>query len=91
MVKSRIIRSMAAAGAAMMMATNAEAAPEAQSLGIEDVLTAGWEVAGYASNADNRSTFVLFKKAGEHFLIQCLVGYDVTREPHVFRNCYELH
>ncbi|MBX9683940.1 MAG: hypothetical protein K2X41_09145 [Hyphomicrobium sp.] len=60
------------------------------SLTIEDVIADGWEVAGYASNFDARSTFILFKKPGARYLIQCLAGYDVTRQPRVFRNCYEL-
>jgi hypothetical protein len=57
---------------------------------IEHLLKSGWEVAGYASNSDNRSTFILFKKPGETYLVQCLTGYDVTREPRVFENCYRL-
>lgn len=65
-------------------------ADPSKSLSVEDALRDGWKVAGYASNSDNRSTFILFDKPGEHYLIQCLAGYDVTREPRVFRNCYEL-
>jgi hypothetical protein len=57
---------------------------------IEQLLKSGWDVAGYASNSDNRSTFILFKKPGETYLVQCLTGYDVTREPRVFENCYRL-
>ncbi len=60
------------------------------SLTIEEVLADGWEIAGYASNFDARSTFILFKKPGARHLVQCLAGYDVTRQPRVFRNCYEL-
>jgi hypothetical protein len=57
---------------------------------ISQLLKSGWEIAGYASNSDNRSTFILFKKAGEAGLVQCLAGYDVTRSPRVFENCYRL-
>lgn len=64
--------------------------PGGESLAIDELLKSGWEVAGYASNFDSRSTFILFKKAGVPYLVQCLAGYDVTREPRVFRNCYEL-
>lgn len=57
---------------------------------IEQLLKSGWEVAGFASNADNRSTFILFRNPGQTYLVQCLAGYDVTREPRVFENCYRL-
>ena len=57
---------------------------------IEELLKSGWEVAGFASNVDNRTTFILFKKAGEDHLVQCLVGYDVTRSPRTFNHCYAL-
>ncbi len=57
---------------------------------IEQLLQSGWEVAGYASNADNRSTFILLKNSAQHYLVQCLTGYDVTRTPRVFQNCYKL-
>jgi hypothetical protein len=57
---------------------------------IEQLLQSGWEVAGYASNADNRSTFILFKNSAQPYLVQCLTGYDVTRTPRVFQNCYKL-
>ena len=69
--------------------TIANAEPDAE-LSIEGILKSGWYVAGYASNADNRSTFILFKKPGETYLIQCLTGYDVTREPQIFEHCYRL-
>jgi hypothetical protein len=57
---------------------------------IEQLLQSGWQVAGYASNADNRSTFILFKNSAQPYLVQCLTGYDVTRTPRVFQNCYKL-
>ena len=57
---------------------------------IEQLLKSGWEVAGYSSNSDNRSTFILFKNSAQPYLVQCLAGYDVTRTPRVFENCYKL-
>ena len=57
---------------------------------VEEPLKSGWQVAGYASNFDNRSTFILFKNPNETYLVQCLTGYDVTRSPRVFHNCYRL-
>ncbi len=65
-------------------------APDDATITIEDLLKSGWEIAGYASNLDSRTTFILFKKTGENSLVQCLVGYDVTRSPRVVRNCYRL-
>jgi hypothetical protein len=64
--------------------------PGADAITIEQLLKSGWEVAGFASNADNRSTFILFRNPGQTYLVQCLAGYDVTREPRVFENCYRL-
>ena len=64
--------------------------PGEAAISIEDLLKSGWEIAGFASNLDSRTTFILFKKAGENSLVQCLVGYDVTRTPRVVRNCYRL-
>jgi hypothetical protein len=83
---------VAAVAIAALYATGAAAEdkPAGDSLGIADVLKSGWEVAGYASNTDHRSTFILFRKPGENYLVQCLAGYDVTRAPRIFRNCYEL-
>ena len=84
--------------AAALMMTAAIVQPRAETalpveeaaISIEDLLKSGWEIAGYASNLDSRTTFILFKKAGENSLVQCLVGYDVTRSPRVVRNCYRL-
>ncbi len=68
----------------------AEAATDEPAGSIEQLLKSGWEVAGYASNADNRSTFILLKNSAQPYLVQCLAGYDVTRTPRVFQNCYKL-
>lgn len=83
------IAALMIAGALPATARKSHAAGSS-SLTIESILKAGWEIAGYAGNFDNRATFILFKKPGEAYLIQCLAGYDVTRATRVFSNCYEL-
>ena len=75
--------------AAILTATGAAAA-QAQ-LTIERLVGEGWEIAGYASGYDNRSTLILFRHKDKTYLIQCSTLYDVTREPRVNVNCYELH
>jgi hypothetical protein len=85
------IASVLIAGFFIASSVRAEEAVDESAGSIAQLLKSGWEVAGYASNSDNRSTFILFRKAGEASLIQCLVGYDVTRSPRVFENCYRLH
>jgi hypothetical protein len=57
---------------------------------IEDLLKAGWQVAGYTGAFDERSAFILFKHPSEQYLVQCRAGYDVTRSPREFSNCYKL-
>lgn len=57
---------------------------------IETLLKGGWEIAGYVSTGDNRSSLTLFKHPGETYLVQCLTGYDVTRTPRVYTHCYKL-
>lgn len=89
-------RSVAAAALIMNMGAISESRadpaglPDDAAISIEELLKSGWEIAGFASNLDSRTTFILFKKAGENSLVQCLVGYDVTRSPRVVRNCYRL-
>jgi hypothetical protein len=62
-----------------------------EEISIEGLLKAGWQIAGYASTFDNRSTFILFRHADETYLVQCQAGYDVTRTPRIFSHCYKLH
>ncbi|HEX9169951.1 MAG TPA: hypothetical protein VF886_13685 [Roseiarcus sp.] len=57
---------------------------------IEQLLAQGWEIAGYASGYDNRTSLILFRHAGTNALVQCGVLYDVTRNPRTVVNCYEL-
>jgi hypothetical protein len=59
-------------------------------LTIEQLLTQGWEIAGYASGYDNRTSLILFRHPGENKLVQCGILYDVTRNPRTVVNCYEL-
>ena len=57
---------------------------------ITELLRQGWEIAGYTSTADNRSALILFKKAGEPYLVQCATLYDVLRAQRSVINCYVL-
>ncbi len=67
------------------------AVPIAESpLSIEQLLSQGWEIAGYASGYDNRTSLILFRHAGTNELVQCGVLYDATRNPHTIINCYAL-
>jgi hypothetical protein len=70
------------------MLTAASAAE--QPLRINQLLEQGWEIAGYASGYDNRTSLILFRKLGVNALVQCSVLYDLTRNPRTIVNCYEL-
>jgi len=59
-------------------------------LTIDQLLAQGWEIAGYASGYDNRTSLILFRHTGVNALVQCGVLYDVTRSPRTIINCYEL-
>jgi hypothetical protein len=59
-------------------------------LTIEQLLAQGWEIAGYASGYDNRTSLILFRHPGVNKLVQCGILYDVTRTPRTVVNCYEL-
>ncbi|SDO48543.1 hypothetical protein SAMN05216360_12414 [Methylobacterium phyllostachyos] len=67
------------------------AAAAEQPLSIERLRADGWEIAGYTGTFDNRSSLILFRKQDRSHLVQCSVLYDVTRNPRVVTNCYELH
>ena len=73
---------------ATMLASSALAA-EAP-LTVDQLLAQGWEIAGYASGYDNRTSLILFRHQGVNALVQCGIGYDVTRNPRTIINCYEL-
>jgi hypothetical protein len=74
---------------ATMLAASALAAAETP-LTINQLLTQGWEIAGYASGYDNRTSLILFRHPGVNALVQCGILYDVTRNPRTVVNCYEL-
>jgi hypothetical protein len=65
-------------------------AAAATPLTIEQLLAQGWEITGYASGYDNRTSLILFRHQGENKLIQCGILYEVTRNPRTVVNCYEL-
>ncbi len=75
---------------ATMLAACGIAAAQAPPLAIEQLLAQGWEIAGYASGYDNRTSLILFRHAGTNALVQCGVLYDVTRNPRTIVNCYEV-
>jgi hypothetical protein len=57
---------------------------------IGELLKTGWQIAGYSQAFDNRSTFILFRHPEQNYLVQCRVGYDVTRTPSTYSICYKL-
>jgi len=59
-------------------------------LTVERLLAEGWEIAGFASGYDNRTSLILFRHPGQNALVQCGILFDVTRNPHTIVNCYEL-
>jgi len=74
---------------AMMLAASSLAAAEIP-LTIDQLLAQGWEIAGYASGYDNRTSLILFRHPGVNALVQCGILYDVTRAQRTVINCYEL-
>ncbi len=89
-ITTALIFAVAALMLAPAASVRADTAPDESAGSIEQLLKSGWEVAGYSSNSDNRSTFILFKNPAQSYLVQCLAGYDVTRSPRTFENCYKL-
>lgn len=84
------VRKLILGAAACAYASTSLAAEDGKDIAIGELLKAGWQIAGYTSTVDNRSTFILLRHADEQYLVQCRAGYDVTREPRVHTNCYEL-
>jgi hypothetical protein len=74
---------------ATMMAASSFAAADTP-LTIDQLLAQGWEIAGYASGYDNRTSLILFRHPGVNALVQCGILYDVTRAQRTVVNCYEL-
>ena len=85
------VRRCFALGAAALIYSAASAYAAGDSPTIEQLLKGGWQIGGYSQAADNRSTFILFRHPDELYLVQCRVGYDVTRTPNTYSICYELH
>jgi hypothetical protein len=81
--------SLLAVAAIMGPAASSLAAAETP-LTIEQLLAQGWEIAGYASGYDNRTSLILFRHPGVNVLVQCGILLDVTRTPRTVVNCYEL-
>jgi hypothetical protein len=75
---------------ALILAPLGASAAEPPPLTIEQLIAQGWEIAGYASGYDNRTSLILFRHAGMNALVQCGILYDVTRSPRTVVNCYEL-
>jgi hypothetical protein len=75
---------------AMVLVAFSSAAAQPAPLSIDKLLAQGWEIAGYASGYDNRTSLILFRHPGMNALVQCGVLYDVTRNPRTIVNCYEL-
>jgi hypothetical protein len=74
---------------ATMLVASSIAAAETP-LTIDQLLAQGWEIAGYASGYDNRTSLILFRHPGVNVLVQCGILYDVTRAQRTIVNCYEL-
>jgi hypothetical protein len=74
---------------ATMLAASSLAAAETP-LTIDQLLAQGWEITGYASGYDNRTSLILFHHQGVNTLVQCSILYDVTRNPRTVVNCYEV-
>lgn len=81
---------LAAAVVAAVAVTSPPALANEPPRTIEQLVSQGWEIAGYAALALENRSFILFKHKDQKFLIQCSVRYDVTRKPSVITNCYEL-
>lgn len=83
-------RRIALAGVAtLMLSANVSSAAE-DGPAIGELLKTGWQIAGYSQAFDNRSTFILFRHPEQNYLVQCRVGYDVTRTPSTYSICYKL-
>ncbi len=76
--------------ASLCMEGEVVAAPADPSLTVEQLLKDGWDIAGYVGTADVRSTVILFRNKAQPFLVQCSTFYDVTRNPRVVTNCYQV-
>lgn len=92
MVQLRPLTRFAGTAVAALFAfwSSTPAQSEDEVMTVEQLLKSGWQVAGYAAAGGNRTAMVLFRHPSETYLVQCLTGYDVTRTPREFVNCYKL-
>ena len=93
--RARLVGLLAPCAALSLAGTAAVSAPprpnsHEETIAIEDLLKSGWQIAGFTSTFDNRSAMILFRHPTETSLVQCLTGYDVTRTPRTYTNCYRL-
>jgi len=82
-------RTIVACQAALMLPAAASGAAQ-DALTVGELLKKGWQIGGYSQAFDNRSTFILFRHPEQTYLVQCRVGYDVTRTPSTYSICYKL-
>jgi hypothetical protein len=85
-----MVKAMRGALLGAMLALTCSSAAHAQPYTIEKLLEDGWVIAGYTGTFDNRSSLLLFRHAGQNYLVQCSTLHDVTRVPRLVTNCYEL-
>ena len=89
--KPKTMMKLPLAFVAMIAATGSVTLAAEDNPTIEELLKTGWQIAGYSQAFDNRSTFILFRNPDQPYLVQCRVGYDVTRTPSTYTLCYKLH
>ena len=66
----------------------AEAPPQ---YSIAQLLSEGWEIAGFAPSLAMVGSVILFKHKDRNFFVQCTAVYDATRaRDRVVTNCYEI-
>ena len=85
-----IVRRLLMAGLALAIAAAHAPMARAQSAAtVEQLLTDGWEIAGYVAAWENRS-LILFKHKDHKYLVQCSILIDVLRNPRQVIYCYEI-
>jgi hypothetical protein len=91
MRNARTLVALTIAASAASLACGAAHAQEERAWTVEQLLTDGWQLAGYIGTADNRSSLMLFKHPDRRYLVQCSVLYDVLRYKRIQTHCYEVH
>ena len=72
---------------ALLVSAASVATAEEPPLTIGQLLSDGWDIAGFASGYDNRTSLILFRHPGRNALVRCGVLNDVTRAPRTVVNC----